>query len=497
MSGTTPETFYRRLRKAIGTGGAAPAYRYFDERRTYDDLFDAMRAVNAVLDGRRRQGIALHTGKGLAAYAAVFAVLISDNVWIPISPDQPAARIIHMLELSRARVVLTDRPLAKAAAAYAADNAIAVLSLDEILAAGTRADFEPRGFARDDVAYIMFTSGSTGTPKGVPMTHENYINFVDNALAILPLRQGDVFADYHDFGFDLSVFYLFCCVLVQGAFAPGIEDRDRLVPLRHLRENEVTVLASVPGLIARVRALRREGEVRVPVRILFLCGEPFRLDILDYCQRNLAVERIYNFYGLTETGIENFHHECQPGDVERYSPMGFVPIGRPLKGSDIRLTDDEELLLSGCQITPGYLGGIGVERFETIDDVRWFHSGDKVVPWDGVYFCKGRLDSQVKVGGYRIELMEIETHLRRVDGIDEAVCFVVADGEREFIVAGLHGQECPVLDQVRDALADTLPSYMIPRRVFHLDAVPLNKSGKIDRLRVRRVYEDGKGAHHV
>jgi acyl-CoA synthetase (AMP-forming)/AMP-acid ligase II len=173
MSATTPEVFYRSLLEAIGTGGTAPAYRYFDQRRSYDDLFDAMRAVNASLTGRHRQGVALLLGKGLEAYGAIFAVLISDNIWIPVSPDQPAARIVDMLALSRARVILTDRPFENAVAEFADDNAVAVLFLEDIVGAGARADFDPANFDPRDIAYIMFTSGSTGTPKGVPMTHEN------------------------------------------------------------------------------------------------------------------------------------------------------------------------------------------------------------------------------------------------------------------------------------------------------------------------------------
>ena len=125
----------------------------------------------------------------------------------------------------------------------------------------------------------------------------------------------------------------------------------------------------------------------------------------------LRVPEVYNFYGLTETGVENFHHRCRRSDVESYADVGYVPIGLPLPNNDIRIGEGDELWLSGCQTTPGYLGGVGADKFTELDGKRWYLTGDKVVNFKELWFCKGRLDSQVKVSGHRIELMDVEAHL--------------------------------------------------------------------------------------
>ncbi len=485
---THPNQFYEQLLAAFRDGGGQPAVVHYDERYSYDDLYAAMRRINGRLSSRRNESIAVYAEKSLPAYAAIFSSILSGNTWVPVNPVLPWARVQSMLELADAKIVLTDQPPAGAFQAFADANGIEIIDL-AVAESGADADFDLGGIDPDGVAYIMFTSGSTGVPKGVPMTHVNYINFVDNAMALLPFENGDVFSDYHDFGFDLSVFYLFCAPLVGGAFAPGIEERDRLMPLRHIVENGVTVLSSVPSIVSRIRQAKPSGLVETPVRIAFLCGEPFRLDILAYCQDVLRIPNIYNFYGLTETGVENFHHHCQTDDVEVYAEAGYVPIGLPLPGNDVQVDENGELSIAGEQLMTGYLGGVGADRFFEDGGVRWFRSGDRVEVYKDKYFCKGRLDSQVKVSGYRIDLMDIEAHMRRVDGVDDAVCFVVSRGERDFIVGAY--KAVGGIDEARlpTTLGESLPPYMVPRALVRIDEMPLNKSGKVDRPRIRDMYE--------
>ncbi len=224
---------------------------------------------------------------------------------------------------------------------------------------------------------------------------------------------------------------------------------------------------------------------------MFLCGEPFRLDILEYCFKNMKVKDVYNFYGLTETGVENFYHKCHSDDLVDYREIGFVPIGKPLNGNNVRIGENSELLLSGCQVTPGYLGGRSAEKFEIIEGTRWFHTGDIVVKYKDVYFCKGRLDSQVKLSGYRIELMDIEAHLRMIEQVEEAVCFVEAAGGRDILAAAIKTRtEVPIKD-IQGKLKTQLPFYMIPKDFLLLETLPLNKNGKIDRKKIREIYKEG------
>ena len=411
-------------------------------------------------------------------------------MWIPINNAIPAERIIEMLDMSEATILLYETDLPKEIYAWAVESGTRLVSIDEVC--------EPReeflsSYDENAVAYIMFTSGSTGTPKGVPMTFRNITPFIENFLSILPLKVGDVFSDYHDFGFDLSVFYLFAFPLVHGAISPGIKEAERLMPAKHIVENKITVLSSVPAILSRLRLQGKSGVRETQVRIVFMCGEPFRLDLLQFCYEEMNFKHVYNFYGLTETGVENFHHKCKPSDVEVFSEMGFVPIGQALPHSNVLVGADDELLISGPQVMQEYLGDMDGDRFIEIEGTRWFKTGDRVALYEGEYFCKGRLDNQVKVSGYRIELSDIEAQLRKNILIKEAVCFVVGETERRFIVAACLTDADVDSEMVKADLRKTLPEYMIPRDITWLAEIPLNKNGKIDRVSIKASYEISNG----
>lgn len=486
---TPARKFYSEMYKRMVAAGSAPFYRHYDETYNYIDAVRIIRSINASLSGKRHRGVvvAVYADKCFPAYAAIYASIFSGNIWLPINPEIPPSRVAAMFELAQPTVVLTDRPMPLELQNSVDHLDATVIDLFEA-ASQPGIDFDFQEIDDQDVAYIMFTSGSTGVPKGVPMTHANYISFIDNAMEILPLENGDVFSDYHDFGFDISVFYLFCCPLVGGCFAPGVIERDRLMPIAHLKKHGVTILASVPSIISRIRLIQRNGPLESSVRVLFLCGEPFRLDILKYCFESIRPQCVHNFYGLTETGVENFTHRCSEKDLEEFAEIGFVPIGQPLPRNLIHLTDEGELMLAGPQLTPGYLGGVESERFQSIDGVLWYRTNDRVIQYKGQFFCKGRLDSQVKLNGYRIELMDIEAHLRRLDGIEEAVCFVHSVGDRSYIVAIVQAPGGIDTTGVQSNLLKSLPAYMVPRAVELVSELPLNKSGKVDRAGIQKDY---------
>jgi acyl-coenzyme A synthetase/AMP-(fatty) acid ligase len=432
----------------------------------------------------------VYGSKSFSVYSAIFSVILSGNVWIPVTPGIPTERLLAMMNVLMPDVILLEKDLPENIHTFAEKHEIAIWKLEDMLKHGKGKDFSELDFSPSDWAYIMFTSGSTGVPKGVPMTHHNYINFVRNALEVLPFSNHEVFSDYHDFAFDISIFYLFCAPLTKSAIAPIRKKEERMFPLNHIQKNNITVWSSVPSAISCLRRFRPNEQLENNIKIMFLCGEPFSLDILRYCHECLNVKHVYNFYGLTETGVENFYHECASQDFDRYKEKGFVPIGQPLKGNDFRLTEDKELLLGGCQITPGYLEGAGKERFEEIDGKHWYHTGDIIEFYKGVYFCKGRMDSQVKISGHRIELMDIEVHVRQYEGIKEAVCFIEHEKPVSRIVCVVETAKSRelFLSGVNQWLKERLPEYMIPRKFYTVSQMPINTNGKIDRKAVKQMF---------
>lgn len=483
--------FYIDLYRIIDSS-AALAYRHGTLTRTFREMREQMMRINSLLAGHSQARVVVYAGKTFPTYSAIYAVVLSGNVWIPVNPDLPEDRNLEMIRASKPDLILTDRPLPAKIARFAEESGAEIADLSALVSPQTpsRAFALGKGLGTDDIAYIMFTSGSSGTPKGVPMTHGNYIPFIRNAMRLLPFKKGEVFADYHDFSFDISIFYVFCAPLTESALAPILKDEERAMPLRHILHNKVTVLATIPSTMLRIRMLARNKPTATGIRILFVCGEPFRLDLLDFCLNKLGVPDVYNFYGLTETGVENFHHRCSPADLAVYAEKNFAPIGLPLPGNPVRVTPEGELMIAGPQVTAGYLEGRSPERFEVIDGVRWFHTGDRVTEHGGVYFCNGRFDSQIKLHGYRIELMDIEANLRKIVGIDEAVCFVAPWQGQDYLVAAVKSEPALDPEDVRLRLRAALPDYMIPTEFFSIAEIPLNKAGKIDRPAIRRMFTD-------
>ncbi len=485
------KSFYRRLLN-IFKASKGMIYTYYGEKHTYAECYSNMRRFNYYLHKKRQKKIVLYGSKNFPVYSAIYSIILSGNIWIPVTPGIPENRLMAMLGVLMPDVIIFEGELPQDIRRFCETHTIELLKLDDILKEKREADFTNPDFAPDEWAYIMFTSGSTGVPKGVPMTHENYINFVENALEILPFKKGEIFSDYHDFAFDISIFYLFCAPLTESAIAPIKKKEERMFPLSHIQNNNITVWSSVPSVISCIQRFRPSEKSKNKIKIMFLCGEPFSLDVLRYCYKYLDIPHVYNFYGLTETGVENFYHDCSPEDLDRYKEKDFVPVGKPLKKNNIRITEDKELFLGGCQVTPGYLGNVGQENFEEIECLRWYHTGDIVELYKGVYFCKGRVDSQVKISGHRIELMDIEVHIRKHEAVKEAVCFVEGEDDIKRLFCAIEKLKEKELDirELTRWLKSKLPDYMVPKRFFELPQMPVNKNGKIDRKAIRHICSE-------
>ena len=483
------QEFYDKLLGKF-KGSSRLFYSYFGEKYTYGDCFRNMKKIHAHLSSVHQKKVALYGSKSFSVYSAIYSIVLSNNIWVPLSPELPTDRILAMLDVLKPDVLIVEDTLGPEMSAYLQARKISTISLKAMLNQDKAKDFGTVRFQKDEWAYIMFTSGSTGVPKGVPMTHENYINFINNALEILPFEEGEVFSDYHDFAFDISIFYLFCAPLTESAIAPIKKKEEKIFPLNHMQENRVTVWSSVPSVLASLQRFRPDEVLPNHLKVMFICGEPFKLDLLDYCYKFLQAQNVYNFYGLTETGVENFYHPCSPNDLTRFQEKGFVPVGRPLKGNCIYVSEEKELLVSGCQITPDYLGGLGQDRFVEIKGQRWFRTGDIVEAFEDVYFCKGRLDSQVKVSGHRIELMDIEVHIRQHEDIKESVCFVDSERAVPRIICAIEPKAGREANTAHLALwlKDRLAEYMIPKIFFKLSPLPVNNNGKIDRKAISQAY---------
>jgi amino acid adenylation domain-containing protein len=368
------------------------------------------------------------------------------------------------------------------------------------------ADWEPRAAASDAIAYLLFTSGSTGVPKGVMVAHANVRHFLDVMLERYGIDEHDRLSQTFDMTFDLSVFDMFMA-WDRGACVCCLPQSALLQPARFIQESELTVWFSVPSLALLMRRLGMLKPDRYPtLRWSLFCGEPLPAELAQAWADAAPNSIVENLYGPTELTIACTLYRWEPERGEREARHGVVPIGAPYPGMTVLVADDElrpvepgaegELLLSGPQVTLGYWQDEEKTRAAFVlppgASELHYRTGDLVrAPvGDEPLLYVGRIDHQIKVNGYRVELGEVEAALREASGAGEVVAlgWPRTESGASGVAAFVQGASVDA-EALRDALAATLPYYMVPRTITAIEQFPLNANGKYDRNALVRLLE--------
>lgn len=465
---------------AVEVDGEAVTYRSLDE-------LSARLATRIVAEcGRVPRRVGLLASRSLTAFAGYLAATRLGAVLVPVNPGHPLARNRDICRTARPDLLLADAGGA-AQAADLADLVPATLTDPSTMdTVGTLPDVR---VDPDSVAYILFTSGSTGRPKGVPVRHRNVAAFVAHNVARFEVGPGCRMSHTFDLTFDLAVFDLF--VSWAGGATVVCPGRTELMdPVHHIAVRGLTHWFSVPSVVTVADELGTlTPGVPNALRYSIFCGEQLTLGQARAWRAIAPESVIVNAYGPTELTIACVDYAL-PADEADWPDTGndTVPIGRPYPHLDAVVLDadgepgDEgELCVRGPQRFDGYLDPADdTGRFTASGHYR---TGDVVRREADQWVHIGRLDQQVQVNGYRVELGEVEAALRRTDGVGSAV--VVATSGRTELV-GFYAGDLPVAD-VRRALRRALPLYMVPRRLVPLPSIPLNANGKFDRARLREL----------
>ena len=460
--------------------------------------------------------------RSVTAFAGVLAALIRGHGYVPLNRTFPPERTRLMLDRSGCKAVIVDQASAAQLPQVLRgierqltlilpdvdDTAALAAELQQHRVLGRRdltdasADSFPAQDDPDSLAYLLFTSGSTGQPKGVMVSQQNVRHYVDYVSRRYRFTCEDRLSQTFDMTFDLSAHDMFVA-WENGACVCCPTQKQLIKPGAFINDSRLTAWFSVPSTAVFMRRFNVLKPGAYPgLRLTLFCGEALPVDVAREWAEAAPNSIIENIYGPTELTIACTAYRWDGATSPFETEQGVVPIGEPFEDMRAVIVDenlqplidgiDGELVMTGPQLSRGYWQDEEKTRRAFVKipghEGTFYRTGDRVrraEPGKPLLYL-GRLDSQIKVLGHRVELGEVEAAVREVSGIDGVVAFgwpmsaSGADGIEVFLQA----QDCDTCALV-DRLKARLPGYMVPRNIHLLNQFPLNGSGKFDRPALR------------
>lgn len=428
--------------------------------------------------------IATHS---LEMVISILAVLKAGAVYVPVDPAYPLERIKYILEDSGARLVLTNRQWNSGITAGREWIDLA----DEAVFQGEHGNVDVSS-KPDDLAYMIYTSGSTGRPKGTMIEHRSLVNYIVWANKTYVEDSSDVFALYSSIAFDLTVTSIFTPLISGNRAKIYDDDGTEFILYRILRENEATVVKLTP---AHLSLLKDQPLSASRIKRYIVGGDDLKTELCSriYDKHNGNVD-IFNEYGPTEATVGCMIHRFNAQKDKR----GSVPIGVPIDNVQIYVLNPDlqpvpmgaegEIYIAGDGVARGYLNREELTKEKFIDNPyskgsSMYKTGDngRFIDTNLIEYM-GRVDHQVKINGYRIELSEIESLLLQHPSIEEVAVIDRHYEEGSKYLCAYYVSEAELKSaQLRSYLLQILPEYMAPAHYVHVAALPLTVNGKLDR----------------
>ena len=477
------------------------------EALTWKELADLSRRIGTAAGKRIASGdpVVILAPKGPLTLAAMFGAVYGGGFYVNGDPALPPRRLKEIFRVLRPKLVLIrpeEIPLIRQAG-YTGDYCL----LHE--AAGEEPDLEllerrRKDSCSEDILYGIFTSGSTGTPKGITVSHRAVIDFITHFTEIFGIDEKDRIGNQAPFDFDVSVKDIYSAVMT-GAALVLIPRQLFSVPaalLDYLCEKKATVLIWAVSALTMISSLGG-FKYRIPsdVRKVMFSGEVMPANQLACWQEALPEAEFVNLYGPTEITCNCTYYPVQkvPGEGEK------LPIGKAFPGRRVFLLNEEggeirepeqagEICVAGESLSLGYYHDPAETEKSFQERIfpdgrkeRYYRTGDLgFLGKDGNLYFSGRKDFQIKFNGHRIELEEIERLLDQMQGIEKSCC--VTDHRKTCLAAFYMGKVMP--GEIRLWLKKRLPGYMVPRKIFQTEQLPLTKNGKTDRKALQKRLED-------
>jgi len=478
-------------RPALSHAGVHLTYREVDARA--NQLAHHLRLQGVKPD----QLVAVALGRSAELVIALLGVLKAGAAYLPVDPGHPVDRIRFTLEDAAAQHLVSDETIHTRIAPPKSVSAITLLDRDAAILAALPQTAPTIELTPDRLAYCIYTSGSTGQPKGALIEHRQVVRLLCNDRTSFDFGPADVWTLFHSCCFDFSVWEMYGALLFGGrlVIVPAEVAREPARFADLLAAEGVTVLNQTPSAFHQLtQELTHRSHPPLALRTVIFGGEalaPFHLQDFAHAYPTVA---LVNMFGITETTVHVTYHLLTSDDLATNRPI----IGRPIPTTTTVLLDDQlrlvpmgvpgEICVGGEGVARGYLRRDELTREKFIAHPyrageRLYRSGDlgRLQP-DGNLLHLGRIDDQVQIRGFRVELGEIQTRLLQHPGVSAAEVMARSPKPPAIeLVAYLVTSTELTTAELRRHLAAGLPDYMVPSTFVNLAALPLTTNGKVDR----------------
>lgn len=427
------------------------------------------------------------------------ACVKSGRAYCPIDITVPPSRVQSIIETVDGKYILAVEDIASES-----KRVLSRIEMETIINNDSYVIDRKEFVKPNDVYYIIFTSGSTGVPKGVQITSRNLSRFVDWAVS-LKKDHHRVFINQAPFSFDLSVMDLYMA-LGSGS---TLWTLDKEIQKKYsdmftsLQNSNANVWVSTPSFVDLCLIDKTFDQNLLPNLELFLfCGETLTNKTVELLHQKFPQAIIYNTYGPTESTVAITEVEVTKEVCNAYNPL---PVGKAKPGTWIKIMQEGlemnpeqtgEIIIVGDTVSCGYYKNVENTKksFFTmdIDGVTYpaYRTGDRGYLKDNQLFYKGRIDLQIKLHGYRMEIEDIEKNILKVENIKSIVVLPNYEDDKVksltayCVYDGDTSSRLKTTQIIKQQLREVIPEYMIPKKFIFIDHMPTTNNGKVDRKKL-------------
>ena len=437
--------------------------------------------------------IILYMDRSFETIISMLAIIASGAAFLPIDKKTPDERIKKIIHTAQPKFAICDNSINE-------DFEIPFINIDDCFGK----NITKRSYVHtdgNDLAYVIFTSGSTGEPKGVMIEHLGMNNHVSEKIRLLNINRDSVVAYSASISFDISIWQVFSTLCAGGTIE--VINNSTVMNVKKLVNNiiahNISIIELVPTyILLLIDYLKRNDINSLPLKYLISTGESLSCDIVQNWLSIMKSCPIVNAYGPTEASDDVTHFFCENIELDTR-----IPIGKPIKNAYLSIhgplgeninTDNKigELWISGLCVGRGYINNLDETKKHFIYDeeqqCRIYKTGDLAYrSSSGNFYFAGRMDTQIKRHGYRIEIEEIERTIKEFFPTIE-VCVFLNNLQDKLCAIYKYNNEINTLD-AHEYLLNRLPEYMIPQSFIRVTTFPITINGKIDRKKLMELLD--------